>query len=127
MTERFTEEQVRAAFAKGLLSAIPGMSDSVRKGMEDKAMAELTRPPIGPNVPVMFKDSLEDDTIDWMENMNLPKYAHATNIRVLIPLRDAREIARRAITRYLPLGANTVDPMAEVDRDLGAYAQGETS
>ena len=113
--ERFTEAQIREAYDK---ANMPRATFPI-----DTLMAELNRPAIGPGVPVMYDD--RESAGDYLAYYcNLPK--GSTNIRVLIPVPDAREIARWAITRYAKV-ENVDGAMAELDRDLAVYTRGESS
>ena len=119
--ERFTMDEVRAAWNRAR------KNDKTPPSYLDLAdlVAELTRPAIGPNVPVMYWPcSDDDDYLAFFENLGA---RGERNLRVLIPVPDAREIARRAIAQY-SRGVTTLSgAIAEVDRDLAAYTRGEPS
>ncbi len=121
MSERYTEEQrrVRDVF----ISAVK------RRGCSeislDDFMAELAARKLRDDCPVLYTDNLGDTAINWSENLERAIHITATNVRALIPVDEAREIARRAITRHCVTSTARDDAMAEVGRDLDAYQYGE--
>ena len=104
-----TDEEIRAAFLK--LYPIEKSADDL--------IAELNRLAIHDNVPVLYH-------YNGADRLSLSRTAFAdevTNIRPLIPVETAREIARRVIklhcTQYDHLNAARL----EVDRDFAHYTQ----
>lgn len=116
MTEPLTDEQ---------LEQVRAAAHKVENQMGDYGellIAELTRPPIHPDVPVMYSTLGSWRNVAFFRDMP----SIVTNISVLTPVSIAREIARET-ARLVENGCCIDEAMAEVDRDLDAYAQGETS
>ena len=114
--------EVRAAYKTAVLKT----EDKFYRPTLEAFLTELTKPP---------EPRLRDDcpvTVDGSDGGSHVMYAnrlsrHNTNIRPLIPIEEAREIARRAIERYVELRSNWSSDwlmnqvMIAVDRDLVAY------
>ncbi len=109
-----TEAEIRAAFEKSG-RCMETLYDF------DLMMAELFPDEIHPDVPVMYAHDIAQG---WADEQcvslaaKLPK--DATNIRVLILVNTAREIARRTVESYVKSGL-AQDVMADIDDQIADY------
>ena len=114
-----TNEQFTEAQQKRIRSMMGWVSAHVKEDGYadiDVAMKMLTPPAIGPDVPVM--DSV--GSIGFMR-----QFSGHGSYTPMLPVPEAREIARRACEGLVQRGDCVTDAMVEVDRDLAAYTRGE--
>ena len=116
MEKTYTEEQIRAAITG---AAPDSVAELFYDDLTEKIVAALTARKLCDDVPV-----LDASGAAWGHYKSVcPSLRNGA--RALIPVDEAREIARRAVTALTVSVANRNIAMAEVDRDLDAYQYGE--
>lgn len=123
--KRYTDEQraeIRAAVVAQVDAfAVPWKGEAVAAGV----LFRLDRPAIHPDVPVLL--TYENGDIHVSCSSEARTASDTVRVDVLIPVPEAREIARRKLTRYVDGDVSYAEALAEVDRDLDAYTRGESS
>lgn len=122
--ERFTDEERHLMILAGR-EAYKSIKtgDYVADKIVEAAIVRLTRPAIGPDVPVMY--DMRDGGTDLLNTMrNVAQFSRAINIRGLIPAPMVMEIIDAALSNYVtPTMYECV--RAEITEKLAAYTRGE--